>query len=151
MYKASIRALLRHSVKQLNAGDYSLLLRMAAPDVELSFPGEHSWSTMFRPHVLGRDRHVTHRGVDEAAAFAERFVAHGIQFEIEDILVNGPPWNTRIAVRVKDYVPGPRGAPDVYNNRALLFQEVRWGRIVRWETYEDTQRIAAWDARERTT
>jgi hypothetical protein len=53
---------------------------------------------MFRPQVLGRERHVRHREIDEATAFAERLVAEGIQFEIEDILVNGPPWNTRIAV-----------------------------------------------------
>ena len=62
MYKATIRALLRHSVKRLNEGDFSLMLKMASPDFELAFPGVHSWSTMFRPQVLGRERHVTHRG-----------------------------------------------------------------------------------------
>lgn len=147
MYKATVRALLRHSVKRLNAGDYSLMLKMASPDFELAFPGVHSWSTMFRPQVLGRERHVTHRGIDEAVAFAERFVAEGIQFQIEDILVNGPPWNTRIAVRVRDFIPGGADEGDAYANRAILFQEIRWGRLVRWETYEDTQRVAEWDAR----
>ena len=110
MYKASIRALLRHSIDKLNHGDYSLLLKMASPDFELAFPGDNSWATMFRPLQRGRAPHVTHRGVDEAAAFAERFVDEGIQFEIEDILVNGPPWNTRIALRVRDFVPGDDGA-----------------------------------------
>ena len=148
MYKATIRALLRHSVKRLNAGDFSLMLKMASPDFELAFPGVHSWSTMFRPQVLSRERHVTHLGIDEAVAFAERFVAEGIQFEIEDILVNGPPWNTRIAVRVRDFIPSSTGGEDVYANRAILFQEIRWGRLVRWETYEDTQRVAEWDARQ---
>ncbi|MGA9276942.1 nuclear transport factor 2 family protein [Ilumatobacter sp.] len=147
MYKATIRALLRHSVKRLNAGDFSLMLKMASPDFELAFPGVHSWSTMFRPQVLSRERHATHLGIDEAVAFAERFVAEGIQFEIEDILVNGPPWNTRIAVRVRDFISGPSGQGDAYANRAILFQEIRWGRLVRWETYEDTQRVAEWDAR----
>lgn len=147
MYKAAIRALLRHSVKRLNEGDFSLMLKMASPDFELAFPGEHSWSTMFRPQVLSRERHVTHLGIEEAVAFAERFVAEGIQFEIEDILVNGPPWRTRIAVRVRDFIPGRAGEGDAYANRAVLFQEIRWGRLIRWETYEDTQRVAAWDAR----
>jgi hypothetical protein len=100
---------------------------------------------MFRPQQRGRNRHVTHRGIDEAVAFAERFVGDGIQFEIEDILVNGGPWNTRIALRVHDFVPGERGEPDVYNNRAVLFLDLRWGRLVRWEDYEDTERVAAWD------
>ncbi len=153
MYKAAVRALMRYSIRRLNDGDYSLMLRMAAPDFELAFPGENSWSTMFRPQVQGRDRHVTHRGIDEATAFADRVVAEGLQFQIEDILVNGPPWNTRIALRVNDHIPGPdasgpeSGATDVYANRAMLFLNVRWGRLVRWEDYEDTERVAAWDRR----
>jgi ketosteroid isomerase-like protein len=150
MYKASIRALLRHSINKLNGGDYSLLLKMASPQFELAFPGSNSWASMFRPQQPGRLRHVTHRGIDEATAFADRFVGAGIQFKIEDILVNGPPWNTRIALRVHDFVPGNGGA-DVYNNRAVLFLEIRWGRLVRWEDYEDTERVAAWDRDRATT
>ena len=145
MYKASIRALLRHSIDKLNRGDYALMLKMASPDFELAFPGDNSWSTMFRPQQTGRGRHVTHRGIDEATAFADRFVAEGIQFEIEDILVNGPPWNTRIALRVHDFIPGEDQSSDVYNNRAVLFLELRWGRLIRWEDYEDTERVAEWD------
>ena len=80
MYKASIRALLRHSINKLNSGDYSLMLKMASPDFELAFPGENSWATMFRPQQLGRRRHVTHRGVDEATAFADRFVDEASSF-----------------------------------------------------------------------
>lgn len=145
MYKASMRAMMRYSIKKLNGGDYSLMLKMASPDFELAFPGENSWSSMFRPQQIGRERHATHRGIDEATAFAERFVGEGIQFRIEDILVNGPPWNTRIALRVHNFIAGTDGGADTYNNRALLFLEVRWGRLVRWEDYEDTQRVAAWD------
>lgn len=149
MYKASIRALMRHSINKLNQGDYALMLKMASPDFELAFPGENSWSTMFRSQILGRQRHATHRGIDEARAFAGRFVAEGVQFRVEDILVNGPPWNVRIAVRVHGFIPRPDGGPDDYANRAVLFLEFRWGRLVRWDDYEDTQRIAAWDARAR--
>lgn len=147
MYKAAVRALLRHSVKRLNAGDYSLLLKMASPDFEMAFPGVNSWSTMFRPVAAGRERHATHRGIDEGTAFAERFVSEGIQFYIEDILVNGPPWNTRIALRVHDFIAGASDEPDIYNNRAVAMLEIRWGRLVRWEDYEDTERVAAWDER----
>jgi len=146
MYKATVRALMRYSINKLNDGDYSLMFKMASPDFELAFPGENSWATMFRPQVLGRERHITHRGIDEATAFAERVVDEGIQFCVEDILVNGPPWNTRIALRVHDFIPGPKGGNDVYCNRAVLFLEVRWGRLIRWEDYEDTQRVAAWDS-----
>ncbi len=143
MYKAAVRALLRSSIRKLNDGDVSMLRRMAHPDFQMVFPGDNSWATMFRPVERGRHAHVTHRGIDEALAFGERFVAEGIRFEIEDILVNGPPWNTRIALRVHDHAPGPDG--DSYNNRAVAMLDVRWGRLMRWEDYEDTERVAAWD------
>lgn len=147
MYKASIRAILRHSVKKLNGGDPTLLLKLAAPDMQLAFPGDNSWARMYRPVAKGRDRQTTHRGVDECMGFAQRFVDRGIQFVIEDILVNGPPWNTRIALRVHVFIPSSDG-PDVYNNRATAFLEARWGRLVTWEDYEDTERVAALDAAE---
>ena len=146
MYKATVRALIRHGVRRLNEGDPSFLLRLARPDAELCFPGDNSWAAMFRPVEKGRDVHVTHRGIDECRAFADRFVANHIQFAIEDILVNGPPWHTRIALRVHDYIDGPPGEPDVYNNRAVAFLELRWFKLVRWEDYEDCERVTAWDA-----
>lgn len=145
MYKAAIRALMKRSVATLNDGDFAPLLKLASPDFELAFPGNNSWSTMIRTVEKGRERHVTHRGVEEGTMFAERFVREGIQFHVEDILVNGPPWNTRIALRVQSFIPGAVGQPDAYNNRAIALLEVRWGRLVRWEDYEDTERVAAFD------
>lgn len=146
MYKATVRALMRYSVKKLNQGDASLFLRLARDDATIAFPGDNSWSTMFRPVVKGRQRHDTHRGIDECRAFADRFVDQGVQFEIEDILVNGPPWNTRIGLRVQSYKVGPDGE-DEYNNRALAWLEIRWGRMLSWEDYEDPERVADWDRR----
>jgi hypothetical protein len=95
---------------------------------------------MFRPVERSRAHHTTHRGPAEIEAFAQRFVEHGLALDVDDILVNGPPWRTRICARVTD------GTPDgVYGNRACVFIEARWGRIHRWEDYLDTERIAAWD------
>jgi ketosteroid isomerase-like protein len=136
--------MVRRGLGALSAGDPSLVLSMVTPSCELAFPGDNSWAAMFRPVVKGRQRHVTHRGIDECRSFAERFVAEGVQFEVEDILVNGPPWRMRVAVRAQTLAPSP-GGPDRYNNRAVAFIELRWGRIVRWEDYEDCERVAAWD------
>lgn len=144
MYKATVRKLVRHGVAKLNAGDPDFLLSLAAPDIELAFAGDNSWSAMHRPVEKGRTAFVTHRGIDEARSFAERFVAEGIRFEIEEILVNGPPWNTRVAIRAHDYVVGPDGR-DSYNNRFVDFIQIRWGRMHRFEVYEDTERVALWD------
>ncbi|MGI9052783.1 MAG: nuclear transport factor 2 family protein [Ilumatobacteraceae bacterium] len=144
MYKASVRALVRHGIGRLNEGDPEFLLRMATPASEIAFPGDNSWAAMFRPVEKGRRAVATHRGMEELRAFADRFVADGIQFQIEDILVNGPPWRTRVAVRAHVFVPSNPGA-DRYNNRVVAFMDVRWGKFVRWEDYEDTQRVAEWD------
>ncbi len=144
MYKTSVRFLLRRAIRHLNEGDPSVVLKMAAPDVAIAFPGDNSWASMFRPVVKGRAVHETHRGIEECTAFAQRFVDEGIRFEIEDILVNGPPWNTRVALRVHDHREGDDG--DDYNNRAVAFLTIRWGRLLHWEDYEDTERVAAWDA-----
>lgn len=146
MYKTAIRAMIRSNIRQLNAGDASGLLKMASNDMTIAFPGDNSWATMFRPAEPSREPHNTHRGIDECRAFAARFAKHGVQFDIEDILVNGAPWNLRIALRVKSFVPSSDSSePDEYNNRAMAVLEVRWGKLVRWEDYEDTQRVADWD------
>jgi hypothetical protein len=143
VYKTTIRALIRHGIGRMNAGDPSFMLRMAHPQAELVFPGDNSWSTMFRPVQKGPEPFVTHRGLPECEAFAQRFVTEGLQYRIEDILVNGPLWNTRVAVRAVDSLPGDRA--DEYCNRFVSFLEIRWGRLCRWEVYEDTERSADWD------
>lgn len=143
MYKAALRALVRRGIGNLNQGDPEFLLRLASPDASIAFPGDNSWARMHRPVEKGRSSHRTHRGRDECRAFAERFVREGIKFQIEDILVNGPPWNIRVAVRAHAFLPGSNG--DEYNNRLVAFLEIRWGRLIRWEDYEDTERVAALD------
>ena len=150
MYKATVRAIIRHGINRLNAGDPEFILKLAHPIAELCFPGDNSWATMFRPVTKSRNVHVTHRGPEECRAFAERFVSEGIQFGIEDILVNGPPWRTRVAVRAYDFRPDGAGGDD-YTNRAIAFLELRWGKLVRWEDYEDTERVSDWDARRAAT
>jgi SnoaL-like domain len=144
MYKAIVRMMVRRNVAQLNAGNAGPMLKMAAKNVELRFPGENSWSTMFHPVTKGRNAHATHRGLAECQAFADRFAANGIQFKLEDIMVNGGPWNTRVAMRLHSFLPRPDGT-DAYNNRAMAVLELRWGKLVVWEDYEDTERVAAWD------
>ncbi len=145
VYAAIVRRLVRRSIDKLNAGDPGPLLAMASPDVVLRFPGDNTMARMFRPVVKGRLPHDTHRGIDECRAFAEAFVDRHIRFVLEDVLVNGPPWRTRVALRLHDFAPAADGG-DAYTNRAVAFLELRWGRLVVWEDYEDTERSAAWDA-----
>ena len=106
---------------------------MYAPDAEMTFPGVHSW---------GR----TYRGRDEMKnAFLRRFLAAGLRGEVGHVYVDGPPWATRIALQFDDWADDPRTGARVYENRAVIVLETRWGRVVRERLYEDTQKVAAFD------
>jgi ketosteroid isomerase-like protein len=145
MYKAAARWMIKRNIAKLNTGDYGPTLAMYTDASTLTFPGDNSWATMFRPHERGRDAIPTHRGRTEIEAFLRRYTEHGLQMVVDDILVNGPPWNARAAVRCHDWAPGDDGG-DAYNNRAVMWVTTRWGRIVEHEDYEDTERSAAYDA-----
>jgi ketosteroid isomerase-like protein len=145
MIKGFVRWMIRRNIARLNAGDATAFLKLAAEDVELAFPGDSTWAREHRPVAKGRYRHVTHRGVAECRAFAQRFVNDRIQFAVEDILVNGPPWRLRIAIRAHVFARTDGASEDVYNNRVMAFLEFRRSKLIRWEDYEDTERTAAWD------
>ena len=144
MYKAAVRWMITRNIKALNDGDFGPALAMFAPDATLSFPGGSTFSSEFRQPQPGRTAFPTHRGRDEIERFLERYTAAGIRMVVEDILVNGAPWKARAAVRAHVWSPGPDGA-DRYNNRAVLFVQTRWGKIVTQEDYEDTGRASAFD------
>jgi ketosteroid isomerase-like protein len=145
MYKAAVRAKIRRNIRLLNEGRYEPALAMFASDATLTFPGNNSWSRMYREPQTGTESSPTHRGKAEIEAFLQRYVSAGIQMEVEDILVNGAPWNTRAALIVHDWALDADGN-QVYANRAVLVVRSRWGQIVAQEDYEDTERAAAFDA-----
>jgi ketosteroid isomerase-like protein len=145
MYKSVARLLIRRTINRLNQGDYGMALALFARGAELTYPGDNSLARQHRPPRLGRERFATHRGRDEIEAFLQRYVELRIQMVVEDILVNGPPWNTRSAVRVRYWIPGDDGGSDPYNNRAVLFAELAWGKIRRQEDYTDTQRVTEFE------
>ncbi len=146
MYKMAVRKLISRNIRLANEGRYAPTLAMFAPDATLTFPGDNSWSRQHRVPRAGLDPHPTHRGRAEIEAFLRRYVEFGIQMEIEDILVNGPPWNMRAAVRVRNWILDGAGT-EIYANRAVLMVRSRWGKLVDQEDYEDTQRVAAFDGR----
>jgi ketosteroid isomerase-like protein len=145
VYKAAVRHRIRRTIGKLNEGDYGPALNMFTGDATLTFPGRNSWSRQHREPEGGVEQFPTHRGRAEIETFLRKYVDHGLQMEVEDVLVNGPPWNTRVAARVHDWVDTPSGER-VYANRAVLFARARWGRLVEQEDYEDTARVVEYDA-----
>jgi ketosteroid isomerase-like protein len=143
MYKTTVRALIRRSIRHLNAGNCEPLLGMYANDAELVFPGDNFLSRQFRSPQEGRSASPTHRGKAELEAFLRRAVELGLQFHVEDIIVNGPPWKTRVCLRDHHWIPEQGG--DAYANRAAICVVVAWGKIKREEIYQDTERVAAYE------
>ena len=131
MYKWAVRHMIRRNVRALAGGDVGPVLRGYHEDAVTVFPGDSTWGGEYR-------------GRAEIEAFLRRFVAAGLVGETHEILVNGFPWRTTICVQFTDRAIAP-GGEVVYENRALLFGEMRWGKIVAQETYEDTQKVAAFD------
>lgn len=132
-YGAAVRAILKHNVARLMDGDPAPLLRLYHPDVVMTFPGDHSWG-------------ATYRGRDEVAAFLRRFLDAGLRGQLGAIWVDGPPWATRIALEFSDHAHDPATGERIYANDAVLVLRTRFGRVVREELYEDTQKVAAFDA-----
>lgn len=128
---AGLKAKIRYDTRKMMGGDIKPLLFNYAQDATLKFPGESSW---------GR----TYQGKDEIAGFLQRFLDAGIRGEIEEIVVNGPPWSQTAAIRFNDVAKDAAGRV-VYENRAVIMATIAWGRITREEVYEDTEKAAAFD------
>lgn len=133
MYVYAVRAMIRRAIARLNAGEIGPLLASFTADVQLRFPGQSSW---------GRD----YNGRPEVEGFLRRFTDLGLQYEIEDILVAGWPWNTRVAVRFTDEGRDADGSV-FYRNGGVEYATVRWGKIRSLEVFLDTQKVAALDDR----
>lgn len=132
---AALLLKLRSDVRSLNRGDYGPLLAGYADDAVLVFnEGTHRWAG-------------EHRGKPAIERFLRDFVAAGIEGEIVELFLAGPPWRMTLLVRFDDEAHAPDGE-QLYRNRTLLLARARWGKIV-WQQdfYEDTERIGALDAR----
>lgn len=122
---AAVRALRRKfegDVRRLNAGDASGLISAYADDAVLSFTvGDHRFAGEWR-------------GKAEIARFLQNFTAAGLQGEIKDVAISGPPWALTIWARFDDHAKDPNGDA-LYANRTVLVLKTRWGKIVRHEDF----------------
>ena len=125
------RWMIRRNVRRLNDGDYRPLLSGYAKDAVLVFPGESSWSG-------------EHRGRDGIERFLQRFVQAGIKVEVHEILLNGPPWNTKACVRFSDRATASDGTV-FYKNSGVIYGTIAWGKIKLQHDFEDTEKVAELD------
>jgi ketosteroid isomerase-like protein len=126
-------AKLRHDLAAFNRGNYEPLLASFADHAVLGFAdGAHRWAGQ-------------HTGRASIEAFLHDCVAAGLHGEFRDLLIGGPPWKMRAAVRFDDHADDPDGTR-IYDNRAVLYVTIRWGRVVRQDDFfADTIRIEAFE------
>jgi ketosteroid isomerase-like protein len=128
MYRKIVEMRVRKAWRRLAGSDYDYVLDQFAPRFEYSFVGDHA---------LGGTRHSREAMTGWFERLFELFP--GIRFEIADVLVKGWPWRTRAVVLV-DVRTSVAGEP--YENEVAQTIELRWGRITRIRTLEDTQKLA---------
>jgi len=114
------------------AGDIRPTLLLDHADMQFTFPGDNSWSGVFR----GREEH---------RRWLERLARVGVKTEPDEVAVSGLPWNMTICVRGRSWRDAPSGTR-VYENRFVIWGRLRWGRLSDYEVYEDTQKAKALDA-----
>lgn len=128
MYAWAVRFLSQRAFDRMAQGDAGFATALLADDVVFHFPGRGPFAA---------DAHSK----EEMRRWLNRFAHFRPQFEIRDVVANGPPWRVRACLRFVDRVGDPReGTP--YVNRGVCWMELRWGRVVLQEAYLDTQAVA---------
>jgi hypothetical protein len=128
VYRWLVARITRWAVLDLVSGGSGLPQRLMADEIRFTFPGTSSFAA---------DTSTS----DELKAWISRFAALRPAYEILDVLVAGPPWNTRVAVRLRDRIG------DDYSNEGMQYLRMRWGKMILDEVFVDTERISAWEAR----
>ena len=123
--------LVSHNMRRLNAGDPAPTLRLDAEDVRFRFPGDSSWSAEFH-------------GKRELRPWLERFARVGLQIFADEVVVKGWPWRQTVCIRGHDHLRSPDGEL-VYENRYVIWGQMKWGKLIDYEVYEDTQKAKALD------
>jgi len=128
MYRRPVAWFVRFAYRRAIAGDDSIMMRAASPDVSFRFPGNSS----FGASLSGREA---------LGSWLARFRSLDPRFEIDDVAVSGAPWDMTVAVRFHDAIG------DDYRNEGVEWIRMRWGRVQSLDVFLDTERIQAWENR----
>jgi ketosteroid isomerase-like protein len=126
------KLMIARNMKAMRAGDPGPTLAMDAEDIRFTFPGDSS----FAPGASGKR---------ELQQWLERFAELGLQIYPDEVILKGFPWRQTICVRGRIHLDDPRDGR-VYDNRYVIWGQIRWGKLREYEVYEDTQKSKALDA-----
>jgi ketosteroid isomerase-like protein len=130
MYSWLVSKLVRRAFNRLSAGDPSVVLATFGKGARFVFPGSSSWA------IDTTDR-------SEIEAWFKRFAALRPSFTIRDVMVKGPPWNTRVRTRGADRIE--LGSGHLYTNEWVQCARVAWGKLRDDTLYLDTEKVVALD------
>ena len=129
MYHSIVKRNLRRAFQQLNDGDYDSILAQFGPQFEHVFPGNHS--------LAGRRDTPTSN-----VAWYKRLatIFPDLRFEINNIVVNGWPWDTVATAEWQDSFTLRDGRKG--NNQGVHVFRLRWGKVTSLHIYTDTQKLS---------
>jgi ketosteroid isomerase-like protein len=125
------KRMLARDMARVRAGDYHAQLDKVAEDVRFRFPGSSSWATELQ-------------GKEDLERWLQRFVHVGLQIFPDEVIAQGPPWNTTLVVRGPIHLKSPAGEI-VWENRYVIWGRMSWGRLREYEVYEDTEKSVQLD------
>lgn len=126
MYAGIVRSRVRRIFAAINRADPQPMLDGLAPDFSYRFHGDHA---------LGGTRTTA----ESLRLWWDRIfrLLPGVTFEVLDVVVDGAPWHTRLAVRLR--VAGLLPDGQTYQNTVFQFMTLRWGKVTSIEMMEDLQ------------
>jgi ketosteroid isomerase-like protein len=132
IYRAIVRRQVRTLFAQANAGNWEAIVKGLAPTFSYRFIGDTP---------LGGTR-TTHEAMRRWFERLYRLFPNS-QFAPQRIVVEGPPWNTKIMtyVKIRGTAPNPEGISAPYENEFMQLMVLCWGKITSVTTLEDTQRF----------
>jgi ketosteroid isomerase-like protein len=135
MYRSIVRWRVRSLFAKANRGNWQAIIDSLSSNFVYRFIGDTP---------LGGTRTTK----PSMRAWFERIyrLVPDAQLHPQMIVVEGPPWNTRVMTYVKfrGTLPPARNALGAaYENEVMQLMVLRWGRITSVTTLEDTQRFVA--------
>jgi ketosteroid isomerase-like protein len=129
VYKTIVRGKLRGTFGALNSADTGPFFKSLGATFTYRFAGDTS---------LSGERST----VESMQRWWKRVFAllPGAQFDVHEITVNGPPWNTIVMTYVN--VSSTLADGTAYANEFMQLMTLKFGKIVKVVTIEDTQYLA---------
>jgi ketosteroid isomerase-like protein len=125
VYHSIVARKVRAVFAQISTGDWAPMVAGMAPEFTYRFYGDSA---------LSGERHT----VEGLRLWWERIfrLIPDATFHVDEVIVAGWPWATRVATRVRVEAMLPDGTP--YENVLMQNMYMRWARITEVHTLEDT-------------